>query len=76
MISPNLFNILLSIYNCVVYFGLRGLSSPETSRGNLFGILGMVIAIVTFYLRKFFTGFIFVFNFWVDHLEPSFTEYQ
>ena len=42
---------------------LRGLSSPETSRkGNLFGILGMLIAItVTFVsLGNFSIGFIYV----------------
>ena len=42
---------------------LRGLSSPETSRqGNMFGILGMVIAITVTFLStgNFSTGFIFV----------------
>ena len=41
---------------------LRGLSSPETSRqGNLFGILGMIIAItVTFFSIQFFNRFYFV----------------
>ena len=42
---------------------LRGLSSPETSRqGNLFGISGMVIAILVTFLSigNFSNGFIFV----------------
>ena len=41
----------LSGLRCAFYFSLRGLSSPETSRqGNLFGILGMIIAVtVTFF---------------------------
>ncbi len=42
---------------------LRGLSSPETSRqGNLFGILGMIIAIIVTFLvvGSFSKGFIYV----------------
>ena len=42
---------------------LRGLSSPETSRrGNIFGIIGMIIAVgVTFFsVGNFSTGFIYV----------------
>ena len=42
---------------------LRGLSSPETSRqGNLFGILGMIIAVTVTFLSigNFSSGFIFV----------------
>ena len=42
---------------------LRGLSSPETSRqGNLFGILGMIIAVTVTFLSigNFSSGFVFV----------------
>ena len=57
-ISNFLFNI-----GVLFILALRGLSSPETSRqGNLFGILGMIIAVtVTFLLLgNFSNGFIFV----------------
>ena len=48
--TPNLAASLYLISGVFFILALRGLSSPETSRqGNLFGILGMVIAIsVTF----------------------------
>ena len=40
-ISDFLFNL-----RCFIHLALRGLSSPETSRqGNLYGIIGMIIAI-------------------------------
>ena len=54
---PHLQNFLFS-FRCAFYSCLRGLSSPETSRqGNLFGILGMIIAItVTFLSIDFSTG--------------------
>ena len=63
MISPNLSAIFYLISGVLFILALRGLSSPETSRqGNLFGILGMIIAItVTFLLiGNFSIGFIFV----------------
>ena len=44
--SANLSAILYLISGVLFILALRGLSSPETSRhGNLFGIIGMVIAI-------------------------------
>ena len=48
----NLLALFYLISGVLFILALRGLSSPETSRqGNLFGILGMIIAItVTFYL--------------------------
>ena len=37
-------------------FALRGLSHPESSRkGNIFGIIGMIIAIITTLLFKNFS---------------------
>ena len=50
--SANLSAILYLVSGVLFILALRGLSSPETSRqGNLFGIIGMVIAIaVHFYL--------------------------
>ena len=55
-------NFLFS-FRCSVYSCSKRLSSPETSRqGNLFGILGMIIAITVTFLStgNFSTGFIFV----------------
>ena len=48
--TANFSAILYLISGVLFILALRGLSSPETSRqGNLFGIIGMVIAIsVTF----------------------------
>jgi len=49
--SPSLSAIFYLISGVLFILALRGLSSPETSRqGNLFGILGMVIAIVVTFL--------------------------
>jgi len=46
MISSNLLAIFYLISGVLFILALRGLSSPETSRqGNLFGIIGMLIAI-------------------------------
>ena len=63
MISPNLSAIFYLVSGVLFILALRGLSSPETSRqGNLFGILGMIIAVtVTFFsIGNFSSGFIFV----------------
>jgi NAD(P) transhydrogenase subunit beta len=46
--SPNLAAFLYLVAGVLFILALRGLSSPETSRqGNLFGMLGMTIAILT-----------------------------
>ena len=46
MISANLLAIFYLVSGVLFILALRGLSSPETSRqGNLFGIIGMAIAI-------------------------------
>src|SRR6056300_1459435 len=61
--SPNLSAILYLISGVLFILALRGLSSPETSRqGNLFGIIGMVIAISVTFLSvgNFSSGFIYV----------------
>ena len=63
MISANLSAIFYLISGVLFILALRGLSSPETSRqGNLFGILGMIIAVTVTFLSigNFSTGFIFV----------------
>ena len=61
--SANFSAIFYLISGGLFILALRGLSSPETSRqGNLFGIIGMIIAItVTFLLiGNFSSGFIYV----------------
>jgi len=61
--SANLLAIFYLISGILFILALRGLSSPETSRkGNLFGILGMIIAITVTFLsiENFSTGFIYV----------------
>src|SRR6056300_1041037 len=61
--SANLSAILYLISGVLFILALRVLSSPETSRqGNLFGIIGMVIAVsVTFLsVSNFSSGFIYV----------------
>ena len=64
--SANLLAVFYLISGVLFIFALRGLSSPETSRqGNLFGIIGMAIAIgVTFLsVGNFSTGFLYVLGF-------------
>ena len=63
MITANLSAIFYLISGVLFILALRGLSSPETSRqGNLFGILGMIIAVTVTFLSigNFSSGFIFV----------------
>jgi H+-translocating NAD(P) transhydrogenase subunit beta len=46
--NPNLVALLYLVSGVLFILALRGLSSPVTSRqGNLFGMIGMAIAIVT-----------------------------
>ena len=61
--SANLLAIFYLVSGILFILALRGLSSPETSRrGNLFGILGMIIAIAVTFLSmgNFSIGFIYV----------------
>ena len=63
MISANLLAVFYLISGVLFILALRGLSSPETSRqGNLFGIIGMTIAIgVTIIsVGNFSTGFLYL----------------
>jgi len=51
MLSPNLAALLYTGSAILFILALRGLSSPESSRrGNLFGMIGMLIAVVTTFL--------------------------
>jgi NAD(P) transhydrogenase subunit beta len=46
--SPNIVALLYLVSGILFILALRGLSSPETSRqGNLYGMIGMAIAVVT-----------------------------
>ncbi len=61
--SPNLAAFLYLVSGILFILALRGLSSPETSRqGNLFGISGMLIAIVVTFLvvESFSKEFVYV----------------
>ena len=63
MISINLLALFYLISGVLFILALRGLSSPETSRqGNLFGIVGMLIAVIVTFLSigNFSTSFIYV----------------
>ena len=66
MISANLSAIFYLISGVLFILALRGLSSPESSRqGNLFGILGMIIAITVTFLSvgSLSVGIVIVFIF-------------
>ena len=61
--TSNLAALLYLISGIFFILALRGLSSPETSRqGNLFGILGMVLAVTVTFLSVdiLFGGLIFI----------------
>ena len=61
--SANLSAILYLVSGVLFILALRGLSSPETSRqGNLFGIIGMIIAVTVTFLSvgNFSSGFVYV----------------
>jgi len=63
MISVNLLAVFYLISGVLFILALRGLSSPETSRrGNLYGIIGMVLAIGVTILSvgNFSSGFIYL----------------
>ena len=63
MISANLLAVFYLISGVLFILALRGLSSPETSRrGNLFGIIGMAIAIVVTVVSvgNFSTAFLYL----------------
>ncbi len=63
MISANILAVFYLISGILFILALRGLSSPETSRqGNLFGIIGMAIAISVTILSvgNFTTGFVYL----------------
>ena len=70
--SANLSAILYLISGVLFILALRGLSSPETSRqGNLFGIIGMIIAVTVTFLSigNFSSGFVYVLMRFLNSLE-------
>jgi len=61
--SANLLAVFYLISGILFILALRGLSSPETARqGNLFGIIGMAIAITVTFIAvgNFSTGFLYL----------------
>ena len=51
--SANMVAVLYLISALMFIFALRGLSHPESSRlGNIFGIVGMIIDIITTLMFK------------------------
>ena len=49
--SANLSSLLYLVTGILFILALRGLSSPESSRmGNVFGIVGMILAIIVTFL--------------------------
>ena len=63
MISANLSAVFYLVSGFLFILALRGLSSPETSRrGNLYGIIGMALAIGVTILSvgNFSSGFIYL----------------
>ena len=61
--SANLSALFYLVSGVLFILALRGLSSPETSRqGNVFGITGMIIAIIVTFLsvENFSLGFVYV----------------
>ena len=68
MISVNLLAVFYLISGVLFILALRGLSSPETSRkGNLYGVLGMALAIIVTIMSidNFSSGFIYLLIFLV-----------
>ena len=62
--SANISAIILFNFGSFIYFSIKSLSSPETSRqGEIyFGIIGMIIAVTVTFLTvgNFTSGFIYV----------------
>ena len=60
MLNSNLSAIFYLISSVFFILALKGLSSPESSRrGNIFGIMGMAIAIITLILQPNSSNFTF-----------------
>ena len=63
MIDANISAICYLISSVLFILSLKGLSSPETSRrGNVYGVLGMSIAIITLIMQPNSTNFTYMFS--------------
>ena len=63
MLNSNLSAIFYLVSSVFFILALKGLSSPESSRrGNVFGIMGMIIAIATLILQPNSSNFSFLFS--------------
>ena len=63
MLDSNLSAIFYLISSVLFILALKGLSSPESSRrGNIFGILGMFIAITTLVIQPNSSNFTYLFS--------------
>jgi H+-translocating NAD(P) transhydrogenase subunit beta len=59
--NPNLTGLLYLVASICFIMALRGLSSPVSSRaGNLFGMIGMVIAVITTVLQPGVVSYIWI----------------
>ncbi|MDC3057342.1 NAD(P)(+) transhydrogenase (Re/Si-specific) subunit beta [Alphaproteobacteria bacterium] len=63
MLNSNLSAIFYLISSVFFILALKGLSSPESSRkGNIFGMMGMAIAVITLILQPNSSNFTFLFS--------------
>ena len=63
MLDSNLSAVFYLISSVLFILSLKGLSSPETSRrGNIFGIVGMLVAITTVIMQPNSTNFSYLFS--------------
>ena len=78
--SPNISALLYLFTGVLFIMALRGLSSPNTSRmGNIFGILGMLLAIIVTFLSidiLFKNLILFIIAFSIGGLVGSFIAYK
>ena len=61
MLTENLSSLLYLLSSIFFILALKGLSSPESARkGNLFGIVGMLIAILTLLFQPAASNFLYI----------------